>query len=76
MLFKCLAYSYPVLIGVICQVYQKLVSRYHTLTQISSTHTGMLLDFDDQDDMMWMSQILVDEEFSIEEKVDLDKLPF
>ena len=58
------------------QVYQKLVSRYHTLTQISSTHTDMLLDFDVQDDMMWMSQILVDEEFSIEEKVDLDKLPF
>ena len=58
------------------QVYQKLVSRYHTLTQISSTHTGMLLDFDDQDDMMRMSQILVDKEFSIEEKADLDELPF
>ena len=30
------------------QVYQKLVSRYHTLTQISSIHTDMLLDYDEQ----------------------------
>ena len=29
------------------QVYQKLLSRYRTLTQISSTHTGML-DYDEQ----------------------------
>ena len=58
------------------QVYQQLLSRYNRLSQISSTHTGVLLDFDLQDDMMWMSQILVDEEFSIEEKVDLDELPF
>ena len=32
------------------QVYQKLLSRYHTLTQISSTHTDML-DYDEQE--MW-----------------------
>ena len=32
------------------QVYQRLVSRYHTLTQISSTHTDML-DYDEQE--MW-----------------------
>ena len=30
------------------QIYQKLVSRYQTLTQISSTHTDMLLDYDEQ----------------------------
>ena len=30
------------------QVYQKLVSRYQTLTQISSTHTDML-DYDEQE---------------------------
>ena len=33
------------------QVYQKLLSRYNRLTQISSTHTGMLLDYDEQE--MW-----------------------
>ena len=32
------------------QVYQKLLSRYNRLTQISSTHTGML-DYDEQE--MW-----------------------
>ena len=58
------------------QVYQKLVSRYHTLTQISSTHTGMLLNYDDQEDMLWMSNIFADEEFSIEEEAELDELPF
>ena len=31
------------------QVYQKLLSKYHTLTQISSTHTDMLLDYDEQE---------------------------
>ena len=31
------------------QVYQKLLSRYQTLTQISSTHTDMLLDYDEQE---------------------------
>lgn len=54
------------------QVYQKLVSRYHTLTQISSTHIGMLLNYDDQEDMLWMSNIFADEEFSIEEDAGLD----
>ena len=58
------------------QVDQKLVSRYHTLTQISSTYTGMLLDYDEQADAMWMSKILKDEEFSVEEEGDLDELPF
>lgn len=33
------------------QVYQKLVSRYQTLTQICSTHSDMLLDYDEQE--MW-----------------------
>ena len=32
------------------QMYQRLLSRYHTLTQISSTHTDML-DYDEQE--MW-----------------------
>ena len=31
------------------QVYQKLVAKYQTLTQISSTHTDMLLDYDEQE---------------------------
>ena len=31
------------------QVYQLLLSRYRTLTQISSTHTDMLLDYDEQE---------------------------
>ena len=31
------------------QVYQKLLSRYQTLTQICSTHTDMLLDYDEQE---------------------------
>ena len=57
------------------QVYQKLVSRYHTLTQISSTHTGMILNYDDQDDMMWMSQIFENKEVSIDEETVLDELP-
>ena len=33
------------------QVYQKLLSRYQTLTQICSTHSDMLLDYDEQE--MW-----------------------
>ena len=40
------------------QVYQKLLSRYHTLTHISSAHTDMILDYDDQEDTIWMSKIL------------------
>lgn len=31
------------------QVYQKLLSRYRTLTQICSTHSDMLLDYDEQE---------------------------
>ena len=31
------------------QVYQLLLSKYRTLTQISSTHTDMLLDYDEQE---------------------------
>ena len=31
------------------QVYQLLLSRYRTLTQISSIHTDMLLDYDEQE---------------------------
>ena len=38
------------------QVYQKLVSRYHTLTQISSTHNEMLLDYDEQE--LWGAEDL------------------
>ena len=33
------------------QVYQKMVSRYQTLTQISPDHTGILLDYDEQEKM-------------------------
>lgn len=40
------------------QVYQKLLSRYHTLTQISPAHTDMILDYDDQEENIWMSRIL------------------
>ena len=38
------------------QVYQRLVSRYHTLTQISSTHNEMLLDYDEQE--LWGAEDL------------------
>ena len=31
------------------QVYQRLLSRYQTLTQICSTHSDMLLDYDEQE---------------------------
>ena len=40
------------------QVYQKLLSRYQTLTQRCLDHTGMLLDYDEQEDTFWMSKIL------------------
>ena len=39
------------------QVYQKLLSRYQTLTQRCLDHTGMLLDYDEQEDTFWMSDI-------------------
>ena len=59
------------------QVYQKLVARYHTLTQISSTHTDMdKLDYDDQEDAVWMSKILIDEECIVDNEGDLDELSF
>ena len=57
------------------QVYQKLVSRYHTLTQISSTYTGILLNYDDQEDMLWMSKIFTEEGHSVENEDYLDELP-
>ena len=38
------------------QIYQRLLSRYNRLTQISSTHTGMLLDYDEQE--MWGAEDL------------------
>ena len=40
------------------QVYQKLLSRYHTLTHISPAHTDMILDYDDLEETKWMSKIL------------------
>ena len=39
------------------QIYQKLLSRYHTLTHISPAHTDMILDYDDQENTIWMSKI-------------------
>ena len=59
------------------QIYQKLVARYHTLTQISSVHTDMdKLDYDDQEDAVWMSKIFIDEECIVDNEGDLDELPF
>ena len=59
------------------QIYQKLVARYHTLTQISSAHTDMdKLDYDDQEDAVWMSKIFIDEECIVDNEGDLDELPF
>ena len=59
------------------QVYQKLVARYHTLTQISSAHTDMdKLDYDDQEDAVWMSKIFIDEECIVDNEGDLDELSF
>ena len=59
------------------QVYQKLVAKYHTLTQISSAHTDMdKLDYDDQEDAVWMSKILIDEECIVDNEGDWDELPF
>lgn len=59
------------------QLYQKLVARYHTLTQISSAHTDMdKLDYDDQEDAVWMSKILIDEECIVDNEGDLDELSF
>ena len=57
------------------QVYQKLLSRYNRLTQLGRTNNEMLLNYDDQDDMMWMSQIFENKEVSIDEEAVLDELP-
>lgn len=58
------------------QIYQKLVARYHTLTQISSANTDMdKLDYDDQEDAVWMSKIFIDEEYIVDNEGDLDELP-
>ena len=38
------------------QVYQRLLSRYHTLTQISPAHNEMLLDYDEQE--LWGAEDL------------------
>ena len=41
------------------QVYQKLVAKYQTLTQLGHIHNGMFkLDYDEQEDTMKMSKIL------------------
>ena len=40
------------------QVYQKLLSRYQTLTRSSLDHNDKFLDFDEQEDTVWMSKIL------------------
>ena len=40
------------------QVYQKLLSKHHTLSNISPAHTDMILDYDDQEETVWMSKIL------------------
>ena len=33
-------------------------------------------DYDDQEDAVWMSKILIDEECIVDNKGDLDELPF
>ena len=59
------------------QIYQKLVAKYHTLTQISSAHTDMdKLDYDGQEDAVWMSKILIDEKCIVDNEGYLDELPF
>ncbi len=58
------------------QVYQQLLSRYNRLTQLGRTNNEMLLDYDDQEDMLWMSKIFENKEVSIDEEADLDELPF
>ena len=41
------------------QVYQKLVSRYHTLTQLTHSHNEMQLDYDEQ-------EMLVEEDLNLQ----------
>lgn len=41
------------------QIYQKLVSRYQTLTQLGHIHTGMFkLEYEEQEDVVWLSESL------------------
>ena len=56
------------------QVYQQLHSRYNRLTQLGRTNNEMLLDYDDQEDMLWMSKIFENKEVSIDEEAVLDEL--
>ena len=57
------------------QVYQKVFSRYQR--QLCAANQGLVkLNYDDQEDAVWMSKILKDEEFSVEKEGDLDELPF
>ena len=57
------------------QVYQKVFSRYQR--QLCAANQGLVkLNYDDQEDAVWMSDISKDEEFSVEEEGDLDELPF
>ena len=37
------------------QIYQKLVAKYQTLTRSSLDHNDEFLDFDEQEDQIWMS---------------------
>ena len=57
------------------QVYQKVFSRYQR--QLCAANQGLVkLNYDDQEDAVWMSKILKDEEFCVEKEGDLDELPF
>ena len=41
------------------QVYQKLVAKYQTLTQLGHIHTGMFkLEYEEQEDVVWLSESL------------------
>jgi hypothetical protein len=37
------------------QIYQKLVAKYQTLTRSGLDHNDEFLDFDEQEDQIWMS---------------------
>ncbi len=57
------------------QVYQKVFSRYQR--QLCAANQGLVkLDYDGQEDAVWMSQILVDEGHSVENEDYWDELPF
>lgn len=41
------------------QVYQKLVAKYQTLTQLGHIHNGMFkLEYEEQEDVVWLSESL------------------